>query len=169
MGLIPPWAKELGGYATFNARIETITTKPAFRHAWRNHRCLIPIAGYYEWEQLPGGVKQPYFIARADGQQLYAAQWEPRHPLQEPTEDGSCTVVVQDGVGPAGDVHPRMPVFLDPEQTEVWMTASPDDAMAMLLSAEVPELKLTRVSRSVNNPRNQGGREFLEPVDESEG
>lgn len=48
-GLLPFWAKEkkLQG-STINARIETVATKPAFRSAFKKHRCLIPMAGYYE-------------------------------------------------------------------------------------------------------------------------
>ena len=44
--------------ATFNARAETIETKPFFRDAFKRTRCLIPMSGYYEWQNTPGG-KQP--------------------------------------------------------------------------------------------------------------
>jgi putative SOS response-associated peptidase YedK len=38
-GLIPRWAKEIKiGYSTFNARADTVTTKPAFRDAWKKGR-----------------------------------------------------------------------------------------------------------------------------------
>ena len=66
-GLIPHWSKEISTkYATFNARAETITTKPTYRDAWKNsQRCLIPALGYYEWKQ-EGSHKQPYFVCRVD-------------------------------------------------------------------------------------------------------
>jgi len=49
-GLIPHWAKEMNtGYSTINARAETVSSKPAFRHAFRYRRCLIPADGFYEW------------------------------------------------------------------------------------------------------------------------
>jgi putative SOS response-associated peptidase YedK len=35
--------------AAFNARAETIETKPFFRDAFKRTRCLIPMSGYYEW------------------------------------------------------------------------------------------------------------------------
>ena len=35
--------------ATFNARAETVTTKPFFKYAFKRKRCLIPVSGYYEW------------------------------------------------------------------------------------------------------------------------
>jgi putative SOS response-associated peptidase YedK len=36
------------GLATFNARVETVTTKPFFREPFKKKRCLMPVSGYYE-------------------------------------------------------------------------------------------------------------------------
>jgi putative SOS response-associated peptidase YedK len=56
-GLVPRWwskpIKELRA-ATFNARAETVATKPFFRDAFKRTRCLIPMSGYYEWQDTPG-------------------------------------------------------------------------------------------------------------------
>jgi putative SOS response-associated peptidase YedK len=56
-GLVPWWwskpLKELR-MATFNARAETVETKPAFRDAFKRSRCLIPMSGYYEWQKHAG-------------------------------------------------------------------------------------------------------------------
>jgi hypothetical protein len=50
-GLVPYWwsksLKELR-LATFNARVETVTTKPFFREPFKKKRCLMPVSGYYE-------------------------------------------------------------------------------------------------------------------------
>ena len=66
-GLIPSWwskpLKEMK-LATFNARAETVTTKPMFRSAFKRNRCLIPVSGYYEWQDTPGGKQPWYFTAR---------------------------------------------------------------------------------------------------------
>jgi len=65
-GLVPSWwskpLKELK-LATFNARAETVTEKPSFREAFKRTRCLIPVSGYYEWQDTPSG-KQPYYSPR---------------------------------------------------------------------------------------------------------
>lgn len=64
-GLVPGWwsrkRNELRA-ATFNARAETVETKPFFRDAFVRNRCLIPMSGYYEWEATPTGKQPWYFI-----------------------------------------------------------------------------------------------------------
>ena len=52
-GLIPAWAKDTKiAFSTFNARAESIDTKPAFREAWRaGRRCLVVTDGFYEWRK----------------------------------------------------------------------------------------------------------------------
>ena len=47
-GLIPRWWSKTikdAKMATFNARAETIETKPFFRDAFKRTRCLIPMSG----------------------------------------------------------------------------------------------------------------------------
>ena len=68
-GLVPSWwskpVKELK-LATFNARAETVAEKPFFREAFKRNRCLIPVSGYYEWQDMPDG-KQPWYFTARDG------------------------------------------------------------------------------------------------------
>ena len=68
--------------ATFNARAETVETKPFFRDAFKRTRCLIPMSGYYEWQNTPGG-KQPWYFTARDGSPLLTAaglwdEWKDR-------------------------------------------------------------------------------------------
>ncbi|MGV8955606.1 MAG: SOS response-associated peptidase, partial [Cypionkella sp.] len=81
-GLLPPWAKgEKLAYSTFNARVETASTKPAFPSAWKKRRGVIPSSGYYEWLK-DGATKQPYFIHDANGPVVFfAGLWEQRDDL----------------------------------------------------------------------------------------
>jgi putative SOS response-associated peptidase YedK len=62
--------------STFNARVETVTTKPFFREAFKRTRCIIPASGYYEWQDTPDG-KQPHYFKRVDGQVIsFAGLWD---------------------------------------------------------------------------------------------
>ena len=59
--------------ATFNARAETFATKPMFRSAFKRNRCLIPVSGYYEWQDTLGGKQLWYFTARDGSRALTIA------------------------------------------------------------------------------------------------
>jgi len=49
-GFVPSWAKDLSiGNRMINSRAETVATKPAFRSAFKKHRCLIIANGFFEW------------------------------------------------------------------------------------------------------------------------
>jgi putative SOS response-associated peptidase YedK len=62
--------------STFNARVETVTTKPFFREAFKRTRCIIPASGYYEWQDTPDG-KQPHYFTCTDGQVIsFAGLWD---------------------------------------------------------------------------------------------
>lgn len=49
---------------TFNARAETLATKPTFRSAFRRSRILVPVDTFYEWEAIGPRLKQPHAFAR---------------------------------------------------------------------------------------------------------
>jgi putative SOS response-associated peptidase YedK len=64
-GLVPNWVKDERTAiemqnATLNARSETLFEKPSFRSIMQR-RCLIPVNGFYEWQQR-GKKKVQYFI-----------------------------------------------------------------------------------------------------------
>lgn len=69
-GLVPSWAadeqeaKEIM-LKTFNARSETIASKPAFRESFASRRCLVPVRGFFEWQHM-GGRKIPWYITLRD-------------------------------------------------------------------------------------------------------
>src|SRR6266850_1729583 len=66
-GLIPHWAKDQKtAYKMINARIETLTQRPAYRGLLAAHRCLVPASGYYEWK-AEERAKTPYYIHPAHG------------------------------------------------------------------------------------------------------
>jgi putative SOS response-associated peptidase YedK len=131
-GLIPYWAKDIKiRYSTINARAEEIETKPAFREAFRQQRCLVPVDSFYEWKKTETG-KQPYAIGLA-GRRLMALAglWDSwRSPQGERVR--SFTIVTTPPNELCSQLHNRMPVVLKPEAWPTWLGEEP---------AEVPRLK----------------------------
>ena len=156
-GLLPAWAKEAKpGYATINARAETVAEKPTFRAAFRRRRCLIPADGFYEWQALPGGHgKQPWLIRAADGGTLWLGglweRWEGGDRVIE-----SCTVVVTEANELVRPIHERMPVILPPGSQAAWLdpSARPADLKALLVPCPAETLRAHPVGTRVNDPTN---------------
>jgi putative SOS response-associated peptidase YedK len=94
-GLIPSWAADPSiGNRMINARADTAATKPAFRKAFRQRRCLVVADGFYEWKKL-NGKKQPYYIRLQDGQPFaFAGLGEHWERGSESVE--SCTIPTTD-------------------------------------------------------------------------
>jgi putative SOS response-associated peptidase YedK len=161
-GLIPAWSDDFSGkYSTFNARVETVTTKPAYRGAWRHaNRCLLPALGYYEWQQQPSG-KQPHFIRSTDGQPLlFAGLYEPARGADIPM---SCTMLTCAARQDLAALHPRMPLMFSIQQGQSWLQADAEEAGRML--DEITHLGITTyaVSKRVNYSRNDGN-DLIEPL-----
>src|ERR1700756_5392841 len=80
-GLVPFWAKDIKvGFANINAKAEGIETKPAFREAFQQRRCLVPVDNFYEWKKVAGGNKQPDAIGlKGGGVMALAGLWESWH------------------------------------------------------------------------------------------
>lgn len=166
-GLVPSWAKEKSiGARMINARLETLPDKPSFRTAWKRRRCLVLADGYYEW-QRSGAVKQPYFVARADGDPVgLAGLWERwRDPATDEVLE-SCCIVTTSPAASVAHVHDRMPVIVPRAGYAEWLDPGNDDTdrLERLVGPEVdPELVARPVSRRVNDARNQGP-ECVEPL-----
>jgi putative SOS response-associated peptidase YedK len=133
-GLIPWWAKDAkSGSRQFNARSETVMTKPAFREAFRERRIIVPADGFYEWDHGGGqsGKKQPQFFTRADGEPLafagLAERWRDKSAHDAPLIR-SCTVITAPGGADMNGIHDRMPVILDPETFDLWLDPANEDS-----------------------------------------
>jgi len=168
-GLIPTWADDLRiGARMINARSETLESKPSFKNAFQNRRCLIPMDGYYEWVKRSDGKKQPFLIEPFDGQvKFMAGLWEENRKVVDGSGIRSCTVITTAANSMAAKVHERMPAFICDAQIGVWLDPECHDVALLknfLRPAKEKAFKLTAVSPHVNSPRNEDER-CTEPVD----
>jgi putative SOS response-associated peptidase YedK len=159
-GLIPSWADDPAiGNRMINARAETVSEKPSFRKAFKERRCLIPADGFYEWQKTGSG-KQPYYIRMEDGSPFaFAGLWEIWGRYGE--EIRSCTILTTDANELVGEVHPRMPVILPPEDYGPWLGPDIQEAEPLLdLLRPYPDeaMEAYQVSRLVNSPSNDDER-----------
>jgi putative SOS response-associated peptidase YedK len=163
-GLIPSWwkktAKEVP--STFNARAETVATKPMFRAAFKRSRCLIPASGYYEWKATPSG-KQPYYISAADGSVLsFAGLWDEWHNIENGEVEKSSTIIVTAANDFSRKIHDRMPVIIAPNDLNAWLRGSP--ALDLLKPAPENALQMWPVLRRVNRVGNDNDPKLTEAI-----
>lgn len=154
-GLRPGWAKE-SGPRPINARLETAATSGMFRTAFAGQRCVVPMSGYYEWEDTPTG-KQPHYI---HGPGLLAAAGLYAARKDEVTGEWALTftIITREARDASGEIHDRMPTFLLPDLWDDWLTADKledKDEMAARLTKSSDQVAQTitthQVSRQVNS------------------
>ncbi len=138
--------------ATFNARAETVETKPFFRDAFKRTRCLIPVSGYYEWQDTPGG-KQPWYFTARDGSPALtiAGLWDEWHDHANGLALKSCTMLITGPNNVVAEVHDRMPVLLAVRDFERWLDGSA--GLEVLRPAADDVLQRWPVSKRVNSSR----------------
>jgi putative SOS response-associated peptidase YedK len=159
-GLVPFWAKNpKSGSRMINARSETVATKPAFRHAFKKKRCLVPADGYFEWIK-EGKRKQPYWIRMQDEQPfLMAGLWEcwRDKSVENPESLETFTLLTTESNSLTMEVHDRMPVILRPNDYDRWLDPELTDAdeLSFLFEPFDPnEMQLDPVNDRVNSVRN---------------
>ena len=145
-GLIPPWckssidAKKLTS-GTMNCRSETVTEKPSFKNAWRkSHFCLVPMSEFYE-PCYESGKAVRYRVGLADESDFAVGgiwSWW-RDPE---TGQGGCSFSM---LTLNADEHPvlkrlhkpddekRSLYIVSPNEYDVWLSATPEEARAMLM------------------------------------
>jgi len=126
-GLIPSWAKDPQiGFKLANARAETLDTLPSFRPAFKARRCLVPIDGFYEWNQDTKPKQPSYFFMKNEEPFCLAGLWESwKHP------DGGLidtfTLVTTEPNAVVKPVCDRMPVILDEKDFAFWLDPQNQD------------------------------------------
>jgi putative SOS response-associated peptidase YedK len=150
--------------ATFNARIETVTTKPFFREPFRKKRCLIPVSGYYEWEDRSDG-KQPHYFTARDGPPVMtiAGLWDEWKNRETGERIKSCAMIITEPNELVAEVHDRMPVILQPDHFDHWLSGNM--VVGELQPAPTEHLQRWAVSKRVNSSKvNKDDAMLIEPV-----
>jgi putative SOS response-associated peptidase YedK len=148
-GLIPSWAQdEEFGRKTYNARSETVSEKPSYRHAWSKRHYALALADAFYEPCYETGKAVRRKIAQANQEPMAIASiWD---TWTEP-DSGELIVSFSMLTIEAGQ-HPLMNRCHKPEdekrtvvplKTELfdqWLNATPETARALLNLDSIPDL-----------------------------
>ena len=179
-GLIPSWIKTTDEanvirYKTFNARSESIETKPSFSSSFKTKRCIIPVKGFFEWQHI-GKEKIPWYIYHSGDEILSLAGL-----YDEWTETVSgdllrtFTVITTEANDLMAEIHnsaKRMPAILDKQNESLWLdkAISPEDAMSVLKPGSPELLKAHTISKLINEKSaNRNIPEIIRPLNYNSG
>ena len=127
-----------------NATLERWTTAP-YGAVEPRPACILPAAGFNEWQLNDAGQKHPVFIHLADQDVFgFAGLWD--------------RSVRADGNNP----H-RMPAILAPAAYDAWLKGGAGEARAVLEPYPQDVMVAYEVSTRVNSPKNNG-EQLIEPV-----
>ncbi len=173
-GLIPSWVKTPGEadeirFRTFNARSETIGTKPSFSYSFKSKRCIIPVKGFFEWQHV-GSRKIPWYIYSQENDIFSIAglysEW--RH-----TETGEAittfSIITTEANTLMAEVHnskKRMPAILPVKDEMKWIDLSlqADEAAEILKPCPDGLLKAHTIGPLVNErSANRNTPEVIKP------
>ena len=153
-GFVPHWSDK-PSIRPVNARSETVVEKPMFREAIRTKRALIPVNGYYEWQQM-GKVKQPYYIKPKE--QAYFAFGAIYDEWYDNSSDEvlcSSAIITTTPTEALAEVHDRMPLILPKEHWQMWLDEQSDmkDIFTLMKPANDVAVDFYPVSSRVNSSR----------------
>jgi len=105
-----------------NARAETVLDKKMFKNSVVNRRCVIPAAGFYEWDK---NKKKIAFSNPASKILYLAGFWK----------DDRFIIITTAANNSIADVHDRMPLLLEEKELENWLF---DDEAYKLILQKLP-------------------------------
>lgn len=112
-----------------NARAETALKKPMFSDSVQHRRCVIPAAGFYEWDR----DKNKFIFYRKDRRPIYLAGF---YQLSENRD--SFVILTTAANESMIKVHDRMPLMIEKPQVYDWLYDN--TAAKELLGAKMPLL-----------------------------
>jgi len=145
-GLVPSFTNLKNGskpdhFVMFNARSETVESKPSFRRIVQSQRCLVILNGFYEWKS-EGRQKQPYYVHCEGEKTLKIAcvfdTWmgstdnEPMYTFSMLTCEANPSLRW---------LHHRQPLFLSDSEAEAWIDNANPPPHGVILRGRNDEIK----------------------------
>jgi putative SOS response-associated peptidase YedK len=182
-GLIPSWAKSIQsgkhshnvrsesmtanhlprlGKETYNARSETVSSKPSFRMAWNyKHFALVIVDGFFQ-PNYESGSPVRWFIKKLDGKPFaLACLWDRWADVEKGKDIISFSILTKDASShpllkrfhKPGDPK-RMPIIISEKDMSSWLEANLKTANELILNdsglnlISQPAVKNLKLSKS---------------------
>ena len=126
------WERSFAKRPLINTRAQEAWDKPTWRNAIKQHRCIIPVSAYFEWdENQPSGKRDCYRIDPAfDSGFALGGLYE----INETTGEMFMSILTTVPNSKMAEIHHRMPVVIDVPMFEIWLDSENRKDIDMLLS-----------------------------------
>jgi putative SOS response-associated peptidase YedK len=160
-GLIPSWVKTRKDadeirMKTFNAKAETIDSKPSWSASFKNKRCLIPVKGFFEWQHR-GKEKIPWYIY-VDGNEIFSLAGLYSEWVNDDTNEifNTFSIITTDANPLMAEIHnskKRMPAILGAAEEKEWLNLSmkPEEVLKLLQPFPEKMMKAHTISPLVSS------------------
>lgn len=132
-----------------NARSEKLLEGGTAWNRIRKQRCLVPVSGFFEHQEVPGQKKKvPYYVRLRDTDLFFLAGLYNYSPLPDPETGelpGTFTIVTTEANALMREIHNgglnkfRMPLIADPSDPLKWIRSSlTDDDIKSQVTTQFP-------------------------------
>jgi putative SOS response-associated peptidase YedK len=176
-GLIPLWWKEQKPPTdAFIAPSEEATARPIWKIPASKSRCLVPAIGWYQSKGVERlnpvtgettMAEQPYFVRLPDRQPFAFAGLMSRRTVEGNQTGFTFTILTREAIGPAAQIHARVPIVLPKDAHAAWLYRElTDAAIAIEFAREqaVTEFIHHSVDLRIDNARSEAAELNLLPA-----
>jgi putative SOS response-associated peptidase YedK len=179
-GLIPSWTRSIEDaneirFKTFNARSESIDTKPSFSSSFKSRRCIIPVKGFFEWQHA-GKEKIPWYIYHAGNEIISFAglydEWVGNKTGEVINTFSIITTSANDLMAEIHNSAKRMPAILDRTGESIWInhSASSADLLSLLKPSPSEMLAAHKIGPLINDRNaNRNSPDVIQPFNPESG
>lgn len=122
----------------------------------RTHRCIVPASGFFEWTGSKND-RQPHYFTRADGKPMaLGGLWDRWRSADKSEVKETFTIITTEPSKFAAQFHNRMPLILEPDTWDAWLSGDPETATALMKPAKEDALVSRPVSKALGNVKNNG-------------
>lgn len=104
-----------------NAKAETALMLPTWRDSIINRRCVIPSAGFYEWQHGETKERTKYLFTKPGETVVFMAGIYRFFALAEGGQTARFSILTTEANASMKDVHNRMPVVLNRQELAQWL------------------------------------------------